>query len=375
MQDSRLGLTTRTELYLAALLVAPVGFMLITGAGVTKSIFYVAALGCAIAMAMRPHDRPGPFTWSFWCTAMLIGWLTMSHVWSSTFSMLELVKLTATGSALVVFLVLGTRFADASMVHRWLIPAGIVAGLLAVAGYVAEAGPREHFGRLLGYGQLRNPVLAGAAFGSLALVSGLLGIRRRVWLVPAAMFVMLTLATGSRAPLLALCIAAFAGLEGRWRVLPLTLMLGVLALPMVFEIPDTALAGRDFTRMTIWLTAVEQTSGLQWLTGSGLGTPFEVVVDGVVYGHAHSGFVATFVQGGLPGALLLVTLAGLLTHRAMHTDLARRLPFIYGLVFILLDGSRMVGDINIAWLVFWLPAGLLMKPGLPAGIRYNQGSG
>ena len=368
MEHSRSGILARVDPYLAALLVAPVGLMLVTGPGVTKSLFYVAALAAALAWAGDRTRPPALHMPSFALAALTIAWTSASHAWSPGFDWLEQIKLAASGAALLVFVALGARTARRTdELHSLLLAAGAIAGLLALGTYVIEAGPRDHFGRLLGYAQLRNPVMAGGAFGFLALIALLRARKGRWWYLAAALFIALTLATGSRSPLLALGVCAFFGLAGRWRAAAALGVIGVLLLPLFADIPDSALAGRDFTRFAIWLEAARGASGLEWAIGRGLGAPFEVVVASVPYGHPHSVFAATFVHGGLIGLISLAVLSAWLVKRAYAAPASIGTPFLYGLVIVLLDGSRLVGDINLVWLVYWLPAGALMARSFTAG--------
>ena len=350
----------RPDLYLAGLLVAPAGFVLLTGPGVTKSLFYVAALGCGLGLCLGRTERPLALSSVFWWAVLLICWLTLSHLWSSTATGLEFIKLAATGLSLMMLLTLAARQGPApGPLYRGLVVIGLSAVAMAGFIYTETHEPREHFGRLLGYGQLRNPVVAGAAFGFFTLIAVMLARQHKLWWIAATLLFLATLATGSRAPLIALCVAAFFGTQGFWRLFPALLFASALALPWLANIPNTALEGRDFTRLAIWVAVFQPTGDAAWIVGHGLGSPFQVVIDGVRYGHAHSGFVATFLHGGLIGLGLLTLLAAMLVRTAFRRKPEVRLPFLYGLVILLLDGSRIVGDINLAWLVFWLPAGLL----------------
>ncbi len=251
----------------------------------------------------------------------------------------------------------------------------------AVAAGAALVDQRLHptwDGRLVGLGQLRNSVVAGFAFNAgLMFAASAVSTGGTAWRAIGIVCVALTAtavcATGSRS-------AYLSGAIGLWTLL--WTWRGSAARPLVwFAVPaggvalvlatlmlqptwiETLFPRGDSFRLEIW--------GAEWQRliengpwfGLGVLVPDDVVLQGEVFVHPHSLYLASALQGGLVGLLLLL---GVLFYTGLNLYRARRQDgaplglalLATGMTAYLLDGWELIDKVSVSWLLLWTPVAI-----------------
>jgi O-antigen ligase len=266
------------------------------------------------------------------------------------------------------------RFPDGM---QWLARSlAVGAGVAAIAALVDLSLYPTWDGRLAGVGQLRNSVIAGLAFDaglifalSVLLAGGL------AWRVIGAVCVLSTgaaiYATGSRG-------AYLGGAMGAWTLAALTWHGGrgprllwwfsapVLALAAVLTLlaaspgwTDALFPRGDSFRLEIWSAEWQRLIAQGPWLGLGVLVRDDVVLQGQAFAHPHSLYLASALQGGLLGLLLLLAVllsAGLGLYRARRWPEARLglALLAAGTSAYLFDGWELIDKVSISWLLLWV---------------------
>lgn len=182
---------------------------------------------------------------------------------------------------------------------------------------------------------------------------------RFIYLLPMLASAVVVLMCQSRGPTLALlvCCFLFLFINKQWLIIVIAVSAVVVAAIIVKELgySPRVLNVTDI-RLEIWGVVFEQVK-ISPLLGHGLGYPDNVVVNGVVFDHAHNIYFSTLRQSGVLGLFALLLLVGQVLNTALrHKDLSLwAVIFIFGLIYMLFDGGRLFFHPNELWLVFWLP--------------------
>ena len=126
---------------------------------------------------------------------------------------------------------------------------------------------------------------------------------------------------------------------------------------------ETLFPRGDSFRLEIW--------GAEWQRliengpwfGLGVLVPDDVVLQGEVFVHPHSLYLASALQGGLVGLLLLL---GVLFYTGLNLYRARRQDgaplglalLATGMTAYLLDGWELIDKVSVSWLLLWTPVAI-----------------
>ena len=275
---------------------------------------------------------------------------------------------------------------------QWLPRAlALASGVAAVVALVDFYRHPTWDGRLVGLGQLRNSVVAGLAFAAGLIVSlsvWLAGGTRWRWIgaACAGLAVLAIYSTGSRN-------AYLSGAVGVWTLLVLwrrrqsprlvlwlaVPVLGVLAVVALFAAnpawTDTLFPRGDSFRLEIWRAEWQRLAAHGVWFGLGILVRDDVVLQGQDFAHPHSLYLASALQGGLVGLLLLL---GVLSCAGFGLYRARRLPearlggalLATGMSAYLLDGWELIDKVSLSWLLLWMPVAIAMA----VGVRSKMGN-
>jgi O-antigen ligase len=354
-------------------------FLLPSQSGASFST-YLLALMVLVAGTARWRE----FGRSQVLAGLLIGFLvyfSSSVWWSSESTMRGAFSVYSRCVLILTFIIalssLLTRIPDFA---QWLargvaIGAGVAAGAALIEFHLHPTWD----GRLIGLGQLRNSVIAALSFGAGLLFASSIVIRdSAIWrMIGGLCAVLLALAlfqTGSRAGYLGASVGVWTLLVASrrspprgwlpWFALPwLGAVLVAGALLAVYPESLAALFPRgDSFRFEIW-SAEWQRLLAHPVFGLGILTGDAVNVEGQTFAHPHDLYLASALQGGLVGLLLLL---GLLTCAAwrllrnLHQGVAQLglALLAAGMSGYLFDGWELIDKVGLSWLLLWMPVAI-----------------
>ena len=229
-----------------------------------------------------------------------------------------------------------------------------------------------------GLANLKHPVVAGLYYGIFIIVLSqrLVAVPPRAWrsalillgIAGLSIYVLLTFSRGAWISTLVagLCLLLlFPGRTSRTLLISgAILLLGMLAMFWP-EVRNEWLVRGASRRDLIWLSWLARLPDF-WLWGAGPGAPFEFTYPwGGSVRHAHNLYLQLWYQLGLPGIALFIIFLGCLLEkgwRLRQQPLAR-----LGLALLILAMVAMLTDVhsillrpNHYWVLFWLPAGILI---------------
>ncbi|WP_034835477.1 O-antigen ligase family protein [Endozoicomonas numazuensis] len=227
------------------------------------------------------------------------------------------------------------------------------------------------------FGDMGNPIPAGIYFGAIAalLFSWTCTTLLKPWqlilsITGVCTLLLYVLMTGSRGPQLATAVAFLAAcLVIRNKRTKLFLGLGLITAIIglylfqesFFEInKDSTLNGR----VPIWLSTLKHISDSPWI-GHGLGYKMSNLWQGTHFIYAHNYYLQSALNYGLLGFSLFAGIIGstlFLIRKHWHNTLIKISFFllIYGMTCMLTEISRLIIIPDEAWLIFWLPVGLVV---------------
>lgn len=229
--------------------------------------------------------------------------------------------------------------------------------------------------RLEGITIARAPTLVGQVYGVVVLIGILLSWRTSCFkcalglslaTIPALAALGLS---QSRGPLLSLVLVLVIGLvwlrPGR-KILLTQLCAALLALcVMIYFFPlDHALLGRGASfRDQIWWDVIAHmfTQPNLFLSGIGMDSSTDIVTNIGSYHHAHNAWLDILYRTGVIGlGLALIHLVLLLWSARQHRHLAPLvLWLVYGCGCLFVDSRSLFWEIDVKWLLYWIPAALL----------------
>lgn len=243
-----------------------------------------------------------------------------------------------------------------------------------------------------GLADLKHPIIAGLYYGVFIIVLSqrLVADNPRIWqsglillaLAGLCAYVLLTFSRGAWIATLTSGLCLLLLFPGRTsRVLLISgacLLLGMLVWFWP-EVRNEWLVRGASRRDLIWLSWLERLPDF-WFWGAGPGAPFEFTYPwGGSVKHAHSFYLQLWYQLGLPGITLFILFLGCLLHKGWRL---RRQPLArLGLALLILAMVAMLSDVstvflrpNHYWVLFWLPAGILigLRPAQPSDQRHND---
>lgn len=229
-----------------------------------------------------------------------------------------------------------------------------------------------------GLADLKHPVVAGLYYGVFIIILSqrLIAVPPRAWrsalillgIAGLCIYVLLTFSRGAWISTLVAGLCLLLLFPGRAsRVLLISgafLLLGMLVMFWP-EVRNEWLVRGASRRDLIWLSWLARLPDF-WLWGAGPGAQFDFTYPwGGSVKHAHSLYLQLWYQLGLPGITLFILFLGCLLEkgwRLRQQPLAR-----LGLVLLILAMMAMLTDVhsillrpNHYWVLFWLPAGILI---------------
>ena len=251
----------------------------------------------------------------------------------------------------------------------------IGAGGAALAALIAWQLHPNWDGRLVGLGQLRSSVTAAMSFAAALMFALDVALNdTRLWrlggIASVLALVAAILATGSRDGYLAATVGAgsLAALTCRIRLTTslLGLFMLVAAIAATMSIPEwraVAWPRGDSFRSAIWAAEWQNLNATNLWFGRGILTPDEVVIGTETFAHPHSLYLASALQGGLVGLVLLLavlTYAGGILMRAVAQRSARLgvALLVTGATAYVFDGWELIDKVSVSWLAIWLPVAI-----------------
>lgn len=221
--------------------------------------------------------------------------------------------------------------------------------------------------RLSGSGAISNPIWVGAIYGLASLAAILLSLlikkpkQRVIILLSGLPPFLVLLASQSRGPLLALGISIVYVFLLFWkkRIFPILvlLLLGVVVVGAGYDFirESTRLLNGDDYRIHIWSNAIEQIL-ISPLIGHGIESETINFFDSDRFEHFHNVYLTLVYHCGLIGLFLFL----FLTFRPFFyskTDQGQLLKplIVFGLIYMLFNGSQIFTGPKELWLIFWLP--------------------
>jgi O-antigen ligase len=262
------------------------------------------------------------------------------------------------------------------------------AGLAAVVALIDFHQHPPWDGRLVGWGQLRNSVVAGLAFSaglvfSLSVLVGSESGWRAIGAICAGLAALAVFATGSRSAYLSGAIGAWTLLvmSPRWQSPRLLWWLGapllgcIIALAVFSTNPawiDAAFPRGDSFRFEIWRAEWQRLVAHDPWFGLGVLVRDDVVLHGRNFAHPHNLYLASALQGGLVGLLLLLAVlssAGVKLYRARRLEQARLGAALLATSAsaYLFDGWELIDKVSLSWLLLWVPVAIAMAVGVKMG--------
>lgn len=318
----------------------------------------------------------------FWLIAITLFYFALSALWSEPFSWRDVMSVWVRALLIFCFVVAFAEVQLRGIISLWLrrgvAAVGLVAMVAAIAVYL-WTNPSD--GRLNGLGQLDTHVVAALVFGvvmifalqvclrdsmpwkivgGIALLAGAAAViasdSRNAWVSVSVGLSVLALAesTSDRQRFVA-SLAAVA------------LLLGVAVIALIMDAESRALVmprGTSF-RPEIWSEAIARLSeGNYWL-GLGAYTSDDFFIQGIVFHHPHSLYLASLYQGGLIGLVLFLMLIGstlsVLFDHYDQPDAKLGLAVLgIALPAFMLDGYELLDKIGSTWLLFWLPVAIAL---------------
>jgi hypothetical protein len=267
--------------------------------------------------------------------------------------------------------VLQKKSVDWDRFLHYLLWVGAVTALVNIAVFY---GSHPWNSRLEGVTVARAPTLVGQVYGLVVLMGILLSWRTNsfryaigfsVVCIPALVALGLS---QSRGPLLSLAGVLLIGvfwLRPGWKILLTQIATGLLSAGvLVWLMLDDLLFERGVSlRDQIWFEVLQQmlSDPTLFLWGIGMSESTDIITSVGEYHHAHNAWLDVFYRTGIVGLGLALVHFCLLLWAARHRrNLAPlTLWLMYGCGCLLVDSRSLFWEIDVKWLLYWIPAGLL----------------
>jgi O-antigen ligase len=328
----------------------------------------------------------------------LLAYFSASVWWSAELSLRGAFSI-YTRCVLILTFVVALSVALRRIPHfaQWLARAMTLSAGIAALGALIDFHLHPTFDdRLRGLGQLGNSVVASFAFVAALLVAADVVIEDSVrWRIGAIVCVVLIASTifaaGSRAGYLAALVGLVVlfgarRLHGRpaslrWFAAASSgaIVVGLLVLMARPDLQGVIFPRGDSFRLAIWSVEWKRLIAQNVLFGLGILTNDGVVIEDRTFSHPHSLYLASALQGGLVGLLLLVLLLGCAARRLLHNlhqSVARLGVALLaaGMSAYAFDGWELIDKVGLSWLLLWVPVAVAMAVGVKSseGIARNM---
>ena len=258
-------------------------------------------------------------------------------------------------------------------IRQLLLATGLAIGACAIYYCTSFAIAPMEDGRIIGEGTIGTANYAAALMGVVALWLSQMELADRRWSIAryvamAALLLFVGL-THTRSVWLALALVIVAmplwqpGRRYRW----LAVGVALLALAMMLW-PASMLVERGTSLRPELFHQSMQLIVQHPLLGAGQGAPISLLVNGAAYTHTHNLLTQVTVELGLPGLLLTVAMWLMIAwqgwrHRATVQGRLVLAIWVYASVVLQFDMPQMLDSPRPAWLLIWLPMGLVLGLG------------
>ena len=316
-----------------------------------------------------------------WLIAALLVYLASTSFWSTPFTWADVASTFVRALLVFCFVVAFAECQLRGLVRRWLgralAIAGGVAAISAIAVYIIT---QPENARLMGLGQLGNPVIVGLIFGVVLIFILEIAILEtsNAWRVPAllcAIFIATAVylsdsrnAWGS--VLVGALVFVFAHrISDRQKFVSALVTLGLLlgvALAALYANETTreiVMPRGDSFRPVIWSAIFSNVSNNGLVFGLGILTPDHVQIGDYVWPHPHNMYLAVLFQGGAIAAAMFAALVVIVVRTLFQNYESTDAKLAIGILGItlssyLLDGHELVDKIGETWFLFWLPVAI-----------------
>ena len=236
--------------------------------------------------------------------------------------------------------------------------------------------------RLKYIGPASHEIIGASVYAFMCLAVFLFGQRFPFYVrysVVSILFLCVVL-SGSRGPIIALVLSlVFASMVyGRkWVVFSAALFLGIFSLFFYFgwfSLGRLYQASSGY-RFQIWGQIFSDLwhQG-EWLVGRGFFAEKTIAASGMLFDHAHSGFVSTFFHGGVVGLSILVLMIFVAAYSAnkikIKDDKVKAISMlVFSMMIILTDNHKLLTGPDPLWIYFWLPIAYLSSIELRESVK------
>jgi O-antigen ligase len=316
-----------------------------------------------------------------WLVGALLLYLATSGFWSEGADARAIVSIFIRALLVFFFVVAFAECQLRGLFQRWLgrtvAIAGGIAAVFAIAAYAIKQ-PTD--GRLVGLGQLDNPVIVALILGVVLIFVLEILIRESSnrWRLPALLSAIFIVAvvylSDSRnawgSVLIGSLVFVFAHrIQDRQKFIATLAALAVLLVVVLAALyandttREIVMPRGDSFRPRIWAAIFSDvwTNGIVF--GRGILTSDAVAIGKLIWPHPHNMYLAVLFQGGLVGAFLFFTLLGITLKTLFanyERDDAKLAMGILGVALpsYLLDGHELVDKVGETWFLFWLPVAI-----------------
>ena len=320
------------------------------------------------------------------CWLLLLTYIGLSLFWSQQWQFTDLVQVSLRALLCLCFIYTlsngaGENRSFARLLWRTVAICALTSALICI--FLWFYAPPDH-DRLTGLFRLNNAGKAGRMYAAALpiLLSGCL-LDRGQWKALSATALLASLValvgTDTRSAWLAGLVGSACLLIAIWQPRPrtfviLTVSLGGALLAALLavathpnpEVSAALLPRGDSLRLEIWAAHLRHAVQEFPLFGGGLLAELEVALDNRAIRGAHSMYLSTAFQLGLPGlALFGVTSlwTGLRLLRHLQLPVARLALslLLLGLTTYVFNGDRLIDKLNFVWFVTWFPLGVALS--------------
>lgn len=329
-------------------------------------------------LAFLPWRKPRLSSYGGWFTGIALlyaGWSALSGFWGNDLDYLVLQWFILAAWLVGAAWVIQKKSMDWDKFLTLFLVVGAATAIINIATFYWV---NPWGARLEGITIARAATLVGQVYGLVALVGIILSWRAHNFIsalgfslicVPALAALVLS---QSRGPLISLACALIIGavwLRPSWKILLLHITWAVIALAaLIIILPLGTLEELLLQRGTsfrdgIWLDIFQkmQADPQLFLRGIGMSESTSIETGLGEYHHAHNAWLDTFYRTGFLGLGLVLIHLGLL----LFASFGRRqlaplvLWLIYGCGCLFVDSRSLFWEIDVKWLLYWVPAALL----------------
>ncbi len=250
--------------------------------------------------------------------------------------------------------------------------------------------------RLIGKGQLHNPIGASSIYG-IVFVACVYLLQQQstvksqlLYMGMLMVIIVFILLSHSRGPLIAVAITMVVWIMSTllmrsekkehyrgqlFLVFSFFLMVSGALLALYPDFWGTVF-NRNSYRMEIWGKVMALFMDAPWF-GHGLNTEAQTVMsNGLFMEHPHSVYLATAYQGGIIGLLLLSVLLGTALRQGFggggkNRNVALACMLLVGSLCMVTDGHTLINHPKPFWFFFWFPIALIAESELPSNQPFN----